>query len=139
MEDSRNRGGEVLALGAGLCLVTYVLTKAFSDMVGVDWPTGGRLLFSIILFVGLMATGIWGQLTDSFFGVRAVSPIALSTLWGGLWPAMTYWGMKPFYFKGMPIENAEVEWWASSYMHWGGMAVIFFGGYTLVYMAWKNR
>ena len=139
MEESRNRGGEILAFGVGLCLLTYVITKAFSDSIGVDSTTGGRLLFSIALCVGLIGLGGWGQLTDSWFGVRGMLPLALSTLWGGLWPAMTYWGMKPLYLPGMPIENAEVEWWANSWMHWGGLAVIFFGGYYLVYRAWTRR
>lgn len=139
MEDTRNRGGEMVAYAAGFALVLYVVTQAFSDMIGVDWTTGGRLLFSIVLGLSLIGLGVWGELTDSWFGVRGMLPIALTTLWGGLWPAMAYWGMKPLYLPGMPIDNADVEWWASSTMHWGGMAIIFFGGYFLVYRAWTRR
>lgn len=139
MENNRNRFAEILALGAGLSLVGYILARAFSDRIGVDITAGSRLLFSIVLCIGLIAYAVWSELSNGFFGYRALMPMALSTLWSGLWPSMKYWGAKPLYLQGMPLENVDVQWWATTYMQWAGWVVLLFGGYGVAYWTWKHR
>jgi len=72
--------------------------KTFSDQVRVDISAGGRLLFSIVLCLGLIGYAVWSELTGGLFGIRALLPLVLSTLWSGMWPAMQYWGGKTLYF-----------------------------------------
>lgn len=138
MDRNQNRFAEFLAFAVGVAMVGYVLAKAFSDQIGVDVTAGGRLLFSIVLCVGLIGYAVWNQLTDGLFGLRALLPLALSTLWSGMWPAMQYWGTKSLYFPGFPAGQQDVEWWASAYMQWGGMATLLIGGYAVAYWTWKR-
>ncbi|WP_235812497.1 hypothetical protein [Pseudomonas caricapapayae] len=139
MDDRRNHFAEMVALAAGIALVGYALAKAFSDQVGLDVSAGGRLLFSIVLCVGLIGYAAWNELTDGFLGMRALLPLALSTVWSGMWPAMQYWGTKSLYFPGLPIEQQDVEWWANGYTQWGGFAVLLIGGYAIAYYTWRAR
>ncbi|WP_240350592.1 hypothetical protein [Pseudomonas viridiflava] len=138
MDQNKNRVAELLTFAVGIALVGYVLAKAFSDLIGVDVSAGGRLLFSIVLSVGLVGYAVWNELTDGLLGLRALLPLALSTLWSGMWPAMQYWGAKPFYFPGLPMEQQNVEWWANAYMQWGGTAALLFGGYAIAYWTWRR-
>ncbi|SDP71940.1 hypothetical protein SAMN05216596_107143 [Pseudomonas congelans] len=138
MRSSQNRVAERVAFAAGIALLGYVVAKGFSDQIGVDISAGGRLLFSIVLCLSLVGYAIWNELTDGLLGCRALLPLALSTLWSGFWPAMQYWGVKGLYFPGLSIERLDVEWWASTYMQWGGSAVLLFGGYGIAYWTWRR-
>lgn len=138
MERNQNRVAEFFALAVAVAMIGYMAAKAFADQVGVDVPAGGRLLFSIVLCLGIIGYAVWSELTDGLFGFRALLPLALTTLWSGMWPAMQYWGGKSLYFPGLPIEQQDVEWWATGYMHWGGLAVLLIGGYAIAYWSWKR-
>jgi hypothetical protein len=139
MNENRSAIPQFLVFALGLAWIGYLLAKAFSDQIGVDISAGGRLLFGIVLSLGLIAYATWNELSDGLIGYRGLLPIALSTLWGSLWPAMQFWGAKPFYFPGLPIEQHDVAWWASAWMQWGGGAVILIGGYSLAYWSWRRR
>ncbi|MCP1515589.1 hypothetical protein [Pseudomonas rhodesiae] len=139
MERNHNRFVEILAVGIAVAMIGYMAAKAFADQIGVDVTAGGRLLFSGMLCIALIGYAVWCELTDGVFGFRALMPLALSTLWSGMWPAMQYWGVKTLYFPGLPVEQQDVEWWATSYTHWGGMAVLLIGGYALAYWTWTRR
>lgn len=139
MNHSQNRFIEFSAFAVGMAMVGYVLAKAFSDQIGVDITAGGRLLFSIILSVGLIGYAVWGELTDGFIGLRALLPLALSTLWSGMWPAMEYWGTKSLHFPGLPTSQQDLQWWANAYTQWGGWFVLLVGGYALAYWTWKRH
>lgn len=138
MDRNQNRVAEILAFAVAVALIGYLAAKAFADQIGVDVSAGGRLLFSIVLCLGLIGYALWSELTDGLFGLRALLPLALSTLWSGMWPAMQYWGVKTLYFPGLPIDKQNVEWWATGYMQWGGMAVLLVGGYALAYWTWRR-
>ncbi|WP_233456151.1 hypothetical protein [Pseudomonas haemolytica] len=138
MDRNQNRVVEILAVAVAIALIGYMAAKAFANQVGVDVSAGGRLLFSIVLCLGLIGYAVWSELTDGLFGLRALLPLALSTLWSGMWPAMQYWGVKTLYFPGLPIDQQNVEWWATGYMQWGGMAVLLVGGYALAYWTWRR-
>jgi hypothetical protein len=139
MNDNRSVIPQFFAFAVALALIGYVLAKSFSDLIGVDISAGGRLLFGIVLGLGLIAYATWNELTDGLIGFRGLLPIALSTLWSSLWPAMQFWGAKPLYFSGLPIEMQDVAWWASAWMQWGGVAVLLIGGYALAYRSWMRR
>jgi hypothetical protein len=139
MNQNRSPIPEMFAFVVGLGLIGYVVAKAFSDQIGVDTSAGGWLLFGIVLSVGLIGYATWNELTNGLIGFRGLLPIALSTLWSSLWPAARFWGAKPFYFPGLPIEQQDVTWWAGAGMQWGGVAVILIGGYWLAYQSWMRR
>jgi len=139
MNANRSAIPQFFAFAVGLAFIGYVLAQSFSDLIGVDISAGGRLLFGIALTVGLLAYAAWNELADGLIGFRGLLPIALSTLWSSFWPAAQYWGAKPFYFSGLPIERQDVAWWASAWMQWGGVAVILIGGYYLSYRSWMRR
>ncbi|MEE5177126.1 hypothetical protein V2K54_25785 [Pseudomonas alliivorans] len=139
MDRYHNRSAEILAFAVGLAMVGYVVTKAFSDHLGVDITAGGRLLLALFLALGMIGYAVWNEITDGFIGLRALLPLALSTLWSGMWPAMQYWGTKSLYFPGLPIEDQDLEWWANGYTQWGGWALILFGGYGIAYYTWRAR
>ncbi|MBX8493198.1 hypothetical protein K5D42_25340 [Pseudomonas cichorii] len=89
--------------------------------------------------MGMIGYAVLSELTDGFLGLRALLPLALSTLWSGMWPAMEYWGTKSLYFPGLPIEHQDLEWWANGYTQWGGWALILIGGYAIAYYTWRAR
>lgn len=129
----------MVVLVVALAAVGYVLAKAFSSQIGVDVASGGRLLFSMVLCGGMILLALWSQLTDGFFGLRALMPPALCTLWAGLWPSMKVWGAKPLYLEGMPLDNADLQWWATTYSQWGGWFLLLFGGYAIAYWTWTRN
>jgi len=90
MNHSQNRVVEFSVFAVDMVMVSYLLAKGFSDQIGVDITAGGRLLFSIILCVGLIGYAVWTELTDGLFGLRVLLPLALSKLRSGMWPAMEY-------------------------------------------------
>lgn len=133
MDHSRNRFCEHAVFAVGMVLVGYALAKAFSDQIGVDITAGGHLLFSIILCAGIIGYAVWNELTDGLLGLRALLPLALSTFWSGMWPAMEYWGTKSLHFPGLPTSQQDLEWWANAYTQWGGWFVLLVGGYAVAY------
>jgi hypothetical protein len=90
MNQNRSIIPELFAFAVGLGLIGYVVAKAFSDQIGIDISAGGRLLFGIVLSVGIVGYATWNELTDGLTGFRGLLPIALSTLWSSLWPAMQF-------------------------------------------------
>ncbi|CZT26266.1 hypothetical protein DND58_28880 [Pseudomonas syringae pv. pisi] len=139
MDRNQNRGAEILAFTLGLAMVCYVVAKAFSDYLGVDITAGGRVLLALLMALGMIGYAVWSELTNGFLGFRALLPLAFSTLWSGMWPAMQYWGTKSLYFPGLPSEYQDLEWWANGYTQWGGWALILFGGYGIAYFTWRAR
>lgn len=139
MTQPSNRSAEFLMFCLGIALVGYVITKAFSDHIGMDLEAGGRLLLGIALGVILLAYAAWNELTDGFLGFPIILPLALSTAWSGLWPAMQVWGVKPLYLASMPIAQEDLAWWATQYTQWGGFAALLIGGYGIAYVRWRYR
>jgi hypothetical protein len=136
MDNHRDRLSDGLVLVIGLAVVGYVIANAFSTLIGVSLAIGGPLLLSLVLCVAMVLGALWNQLSDGVFGFRVVLPLALSTLWTGFWPAMKIWGAKPFFQEGMPLDNAHLEWWATTYSQWGGSLLLLFGGYAIAYWTW---
>lgn len=138
MQSQLSSTGKCLTLTVSLALVGYILVQGISSSIGVDFTAGVTLIFSIVLSVGIIFCAMWNSLTGGLFGYRALLPLALSTLWSGLWPSMNFWGAKSLYLPGMSANNLEVEWWASGYMQWGGSAVLIIFGYGISYYTWRH-
>lgn len=73
MDRNQNRVVEILAVAVAIALIGYMAAKAFANQVGVDVSAGGRLLFSIVLCLGLIGYAVWSELTDGLFGLRGSS------------------------------------------------------------------
>lgn len=123
MSDSRDDG--VLALvviGAVVGAIAWVVWS-FSEALGLDMATGGRVFGLLVMAAGFLAIAWW---TSGFglLGFRGSWPIALGLVWMAFWPALTVWGALTPAFMGV---EPEVAWWAAWYTK-GVVLVLLVGG-----------
>lgn len=104
MSDSRDDG--VLALvviGAVVGAIAWVVWS-FSEALGLDMATGGRVFGLLVMAAGFLAIAWW---TSGFglLGFRGSWPIGLGLVWMAFWPALTVWGRCPLHSWGLSRKS----------------------------------
>lgn len=122
----------VMALIAIGAFVVGMMVWKFSKALGLDFAAGGKLLMGILFAIVLLGFAWWQESQrDGILTIIGMAPLALATVWLGLWPALQQWGSIGPMFYGMDAQ--EVEWWANGLTRWGVLLAILGGGYWYVF------
>lgn len=79
---------------------------------------------------------------EGFGNLAFMTPLAIASVWGGLWPAMKYWafsGPGPLWMYQQLASGAgdiPVYWWGNVYTQYLGFMAILVVGYAIVIKRW---
>lgn len=125
--DSREEGALALVIIAAAVGAVAWVVWSFSEALGLDMATWGRVFAGLVLAAGFMAAAWW---TSGFgiLGFRGSWPIGLGFVWMAFWPALNVWGALTPAFMGI---DPELAWWAAWYSKGLALMVLVGGGWWL--------
>jgi hypothetical protein len=124
---SQNNDGQVfLAFAMVVVLVLGFCILKFSEALGLDFMTGGKVLGGLVMATVLLGVCWWQA--GFGFGLRGTWPICAGVAWMALWPALNVWGVV---IPAMRGYEPELAWWAMWYTKVLGLAAVVGLGYLV--------
>jgi len=130
MSNDRAEGQFMLAVIGGAVLLIVAMVWKFSEALGLDMATGGRVISGLVAAAGVLAIAWWNN-GFGLFNVKAIWPVSLGLIWMAFWPAMNVWGaVGPAWASNAGID-IELVWWAAWYTKGAVLVLIVGGGWWL--------
>jgi len=132
----------VWAIAALFAAIAHLASVTALPMNATAWIYTGLVVAMAGLGFGFYVDATTWCAREGFGTLALITPMAIASVWGGLWPAMKYWafsGPGPLWMYQEVASGAgdlPVYWWGSGYTQFLGLIAILVVGYAVVIKRW---